>query len=135
MVTEIDIRDHVGQWLRGVISLRELEDWFVPATWDVHRSGDPQLEALVDEIELNLSEYSDRVISLDELREQLKNAVRSFESVSTRPIYGYWSETDRQETLVPVEAGVSLKSKPVVPRYPPANAQSAEWIQSSAVTA
>lgn len=74
-----DVCDHVRQWLAGGISLREFEDWFVPETWNVHSSGDSELESLVDEIELNLSEYSDHVLNADELRREMANAIRPFD--------------------------------------------------------
>lgn len=75
------IREKLSDWINGKISLAEFEDWFVPATWNVHRSGDEAAENLVDEIELNLSEYSGGYLS----REQLVVAMRSALAVS--PIY------------------------------------------------
>jgi hypothetical protein len=84
VATIAEIHDHLGQWLDGRISLREFEDWFVPSTWDVHRRGEPDLESLADEIELNLSEYSDGVVTLPELRREMANAIRpSFEETGS----------------------------------------------------
>lgn len=82
MISATELKKRLGDWLDGKLSLREFEEWFVPATWDAHKSGDREAESLVDEIELNLSEYTDRVISHEELRTRLRrelaNAVRSF---------------------------------------------------------
>jgi len=66
------IRERLADWLSGKISLTEFEDWFVPATWRIESSGDDAAENLVDEIELNLSEYSGGYLS----REQLMDAMR-----------------------------------------------------------
>ena len=67
------IRYYLSEWMGGKISLREFEDWFVPATWDIHNSGNKDSEDLVDEIELRLSEYSSGFLSKDELRSEMKS--------------------------------------------------------------
>lgn len=71
MVGVTEIRQHLADWLEGRISLEEFEDWFVPATWDIHRSKDAEAEELTDEIELNLSEYTSGHLSPCQLRESL----------------------------------------------------------------
>lgn len=53
------------------IRQREFERWFVPETWDIHRANDPEAELLTDEIEMNLSEYSDGVLNREELYKEL----------------------------------------------------------------
>ena len=81
MANAIEIRQRLLEWLDGSISLRQFEDWFVPATWNAHRENDPDAESLADEIEMNLSEYSGGQQNLEQLRgalRELANTVRPF---------------------------------------------------------
>jgi hypothetical protein len=71
MASAREIRSRLSEWLVGTTTLREFEDWFVPATWNMHRSGDKAAEDLVEDIEIILSEYSDGYLSRDEVRERL----------------------------------------------------------------
>lgn len=119
MVTVFHIRDRLSQWFDGKISLRQFEDWFVPATWDAHASGNARLEALVDEIELNLSEYTDRVIDLDQLRKELAKAIAPFgrswcASNDLKGIPGTISGS--------VRTGPSIKNEELPLRRPPQSA-------------
>jgi len=75
MVSASEIRERVAKALFGEASLEEFEDWFVPATWDAHKAGDPEAENLTDEIEMNLSEYTGGQLSLEQLRSRLAGAV------------------------------------------------------------
>jgi hypothetical protein len=72
MPNAFQIRSRLTEWINGGISLSEFEDWFVPETWNIHKANDPEAEALTDEIELSLSEYSGGYLSLDRLKENLK---------------------------------------------------------------
>jgi len=78
MVNASKIRERVAEMLFGDISLEQFEDWFVPATWDAHKSGDPEAESLADEIEINLSEYTSGQLSPEQLRSRLAGAVFLF---------------------------------------------------------
>jgi hypothetical protein len=71
MPDALQIRSRISDWLDGEISLSEFEDWFVPATWNIHKGNDPEAEELTDEIELSLSEYSGEYLSLDQLKDKL----------------------------------------------------------------
>ena len=73
-----EIHDHLRQWLDGNTSLHQFEDWFIPATWS-HTSHD-QEESIIDEIEMNLSEYSDGVISPDQLRCKMQECLERIPS-------------------------------------------------------
>jgi hypothetical protein len=68
----VQIRSRLADWINGRVSLSEFEDWFVPETWNIHKANDPEAEALADEIELSLSEYSGGYLSLGQLKENLK---------------------------------------------------------------
>ena len=67
MVSASEIREHLSELLSGRRTLDEFEDWFVPATWDIHKSEDAEAEALTDQIELRLSEHSDGYLTSDDL--------------------------------------------------------------------
>lgn len=71
MVDALQIRQHLAEYVLGMAQLQEFEDWFVPATWDIHKSNDPEAEALTDEIESNLSEYTGGQLSREDLRKIL----------------------------------------------------------------
>jgi hypothetical protein len=75
MPEAIQIRSRLSDWIEGRISLAEFEDWFVPATWNIHKGNDAAAEDLTDSIELSLSEYSGGYLTLEELREKLKGPV------------------------------------------------------------
>jgi len=81
MVDEHQIRKYVVDWLAGRISLAQFEDWFVPATWNI--AGSDNLVNLVDEIELNLSEYSGGYLSKEQIREVMQSILREFAPVQT----------------------------------------------------
>jgi hypothetical protein len=66
-----EIRRWLAAYLAGEISLSAFEDWFVPATWDLHRSDDPVPNALAGEIKLRLAEFSSGHWTEDELKERL----------------------------------------------------------------
>jgi hypothetical protein len=67
-----DIRDKAVELLAGEIDLGEFEDWFVGASWDVHRDPDAAAAApLAYHIELLLSELSGGYRTEDELRTSL----------------------------------------------------------------
>jgi hypothetical protein len=78
MVSASEIRERVAKVLFGDTSLDEFEDWFVPATWDAHKAGDPEAESLTDEIEMNLSEYTSGQLAPEELRSRLAGAAFLF---------------------------------------------------------
>lgn len=46
-----EIREHLARYLAGEITLQAFEDWFVPASWNVHRSGNDEAARLTYEIE------------------------------------------------------------------------------------
>jgi hypothetical protein len=78
MATAREIRDQLRQWLDGLISFRQFEEWFVQVAGAIAAESDPEAEALVDDIDMSLSEYSDGVLTASELREELENAIRPF---------------------------------------------------------
>ena len=78
MPSALQIRSRLADWIDGKISLSEFEDWFVPETWNIHKANDAEAEDVADEIELSLSEYSGGHLTLEQLKESLKELARPF---------------------------------------------------------
>src|SRR5438128_2351866 len=75
MPDALQIRSRLADWIDGRSSLSEFEDWFVPETWNIHKASDAEAEDLTDEIELSLSEYSGGHLTLEQLKESLRERV------------------------------------------------------------
>jgi hypothetical protein len=69
---ELEIRDWLARYIDNTITLTAFRDWFVPATWDVERSGERGAEELSAEIELRFAEYSNGHRSEEELKDLLR---------------------------------------------------------------
>lgn len=82
-----EIRDKLGSYLLGEISLEDFEDWFVSASWNVNQSKNQAAINMVYEIELWLSEYSDGFRSENELQNLLRPLVVNYK-VELVPIPG-----------------------------------------------
>ncbi|MDQ6701241.1 MAG: hypothetical protein M3Z36_13760, partial [Acidobacteriota bacterium] len=117
MISATQIRNRLAKWLNGEISLREFEEWFVPASWDSHKANDTEAESLVDEIELNLSEYTDRTITYRELKDRLQselvNTTRPFGKEGLVPQFARpmlnlltWKRTDSANRLFVVSVPI-----------------------------
>jgi hypothetical protein len=74
-----EIRDQIRSYLAGDKSLRDFQEWFVPATWDVERT-DTEAAALAYSIDLWLAEYTSNHRTKEDLDTFLTNLVRSEES-------------------------------------------------------
>ena len=69
---ETTIRRHLVRYLAGQMSLDDFTDWFVGATWNIEKKEDAETKQLVYSIELALAEASSGLLSLDELRTELR---------------------------------------------------------------
>jgi hypothetical protein len=78
MTSAREIRVRLQDWLDGALSFRQFQEWFVPVAGMIAAENDPEAEALVDDIDMSLSEYSDGVLTLEELREELTRFARPF---------------------------------------------------------
>lgn len=76
------IREHLRRYVEGTESLRQFDDWFVPATADVDRSGSPEAIDLTYEVFLRLAEYSNG----DWTEPQLKQILQSVAVAPTLPV-------------------------------------------------
>ncbi|MCA1709611.1 MAG: hypothetical protein LC808_42565 [Actinobacteria bacterium] len=63
-----EIRERLRLYLDGALSFEEFEDWFLDATWDLHREPEDVPE-LVCTVERYISEYTGDYRDEDELRE------------------------------------------------------------------
>jgi hypothetical protein len=70
-----DIRHQLARYLTGEISLEVFGDWFVPATWDIDKTGDQPTIDLTYEIILRLAEYSNGDCTEGELKQILRPLV------------------------------------------------------------
>lgn len=56
----------------GMLNLQEFQAWFLPATWDIPKEKEKaRAVKLVYTIKLRLGQYSDKLITKEELRERL----------------------------------------------------------------
>ncbi len=60
------------RYLSGELSLRDFNRWFLPASRNVHRSGNAEAERLVGDIGLALSEFQAGHRTETELRDVLE---------------------------------------------------------------
>ncbi len=72
MALHQDILDQVERYLAGDISIAAFEEWFFPATWNVHKSGDTVAERLHGPVALHLSEFDRGHWTAEEVREKLR---------------------------------------------------------------
>jgi hypothetical protein len=96
-----EIRDKVRQWLVGEISYHQFEDWFVPVAGTIATESDLEAESLVHDIDMSMSEYSDGVLSAQELRAEVESAIRPF----ALPVVRYRVISPPQAVTISLRAG------------------------------
>jgi hypothetical protein len=69
---ETTIRRHLVRYLAGQMSIDAFTDWLVGATWNIQNSGDAGASRLAYSVEHVLAEASDGLLTLDELRAELR---------------------------------------------------------------
>jgi len=75
---QLEIRTELAKYLASELTLRAFEDWFVPASWNVHQTGNAGDADLVYTIELHLSEFSRGHWTENELRALLLPLVTDY---------------------------------------------------------
>jgi len=73
---ELEIRNHLADYLEANTSITDFRDWFLPFTWDVENSGSSGAAALAFEIELRFAEFTNGHRTEQELRDTLKKSVQ-----------------------------------------------------------
>lgn len=74
---EAAIHQQLNRHLTGKLTLAELADWFVSASWGVDPQDDPGASHLTYAIELALAERADNVLTADELTATLRKLAAS----------------------------------------------------------
>ncbi|MBI4507981.1 MAG: hypothetical protein HY691_20840 [Chloroflexi bacterium] len=72
---DVQIRAYVARYLSGDLTLRELQEWLAPVSWNIHRAGNQTAMDLAYDIELSLAEYTNGDWTEDELKDLLRPLV------------------------------------------------------------
>ena len=67
---EKEILKHLLRYLRGQDSLASLEEWFIPATWQINQTRDRDAVAVSRRISLGLAEFLNGHWTEDELKDR-----------------------------------------------------------------
>jgi hypothetical protein len=73
---ELGIQQHLMQYLSGVVSLSDFENWFVPAMWEID-DEDECTRKLAGTVHILISEFSRGDRTLKSLREGLAETIRA----------------------------------------------------------
>jgi hypothetical protein len=112
MIAEAQIREQIGHYLRGEISLDIFEDWLVQRSWNMHKDSGEAAQKLASAIELRLAEHSSGHLDEAELRNELRPFVTSFTMqialgeapmVSEQPTQNSMAATPAQVIRFPVQ--------------------------------
>jgi hypothetical protein len=68
--------DHVERFLAGSITLDELKDWLIGATWNIEDKAAPAAIQLAYAVELALAEESGGFLTTDELHADLRKLIQ-----------------------------------------------------------
>lgn len=77
---EREIREHLADYLFGLLSLNDFKIWLAGATWDA-ADADPIAIRLANRTKLALAEHSSGVMTDAELREELRSLLQHGEVV------------------------------------------------------
>ncbi len=80
-----DIRDKLAEYLNSEVSLRQFQEWFVPATWDIQDSQPAHVLDLAYSIQLKLAEYASDHLTENDLRQALSPYIQHFTMVVSFP--------------------------------------------------
>lgn len=68
-----EIRRNVARVVAGDLTIRQFEDWFVPATWDVERTADQEAIRLAHQVLHRVAEYDGGLWDDDEFLTRLRD--------------------------------------------------------------
>jgi hypothetical protein len=72
MIAENQIREKLGRYLSGELSLDHFEDWLVERSWNMHKDSDESAQKLASAVELRLAEHSSGHLDDAALRDELR---------------------------------------------------------------
>lgn len=75
---DTEIRGKLAEYLNSEISLRQFQEWFVPATWDIQTSEPAHILDLAYSIQLKLAEYASDHLTENDLRQALIPYIERF---------------------------------------------------------
>lgn len=71
------IRHHLTRYLAGNLSLNELQDWLINATWNMEATASPAAVQFAYSLELTLAEFSSGFLTPGQLRSDLIDLAES----------------------------------------------------------
>jgi hypothetical protein len=74
---EQQVRQQLGRYVRGELSVRDFNRWFMPATWGISRTADASTRDLIGTVGLALAELSAGHATEAEIREEFAELVAS----------------------------------------------------------
>ena len=108
MISQSDVRKKLIAYLKDSISLADFEDWLVSESWNMHTDSDQVAIDLVDDIELALSEYSNKYLTLQELNKRLWRAASQVVTIanldSVRSPYQVYKNANSSPQLLSLHA-------------------------------
>lgn len=72
MLSELQLREQLVNFLANKSSLDEFEDWFVQNSWNMHKDSDLAAQRLAYAVELRLAEH----LPADDFRRELAELLR-----------------------------------------------------------
>lgn len=78
---ETAIRHHLTQFLTGALSLNELQDWLVNATWNMEATASSEAVQFAYAVELALAEFSSGFLTPEQLEADLLELANSANTV------------------------------------------------------
>ena len=72
MISESQIREKLGRYLRRDLSLDQFEDWLVQQSWNMHKDSSDPAQKLASAVELRLAEHSSGHMDEPALRDELR---------------------------------------------------------------
>jgi hypothetical protein len=76
------IKDQAAKYISGEMSLRDFEDWFLPATWDLPET-ERESRDLANVLRLRLAEHDNGDWTESELRSLIAQAIEARSSART----------------------------------------------------
>jgi hypothetical protein len=105
MMAASDIRDQIGLFLeaeKGMEKFDGFEDWLIRHSWNIHKSGTIEAQALVYAVELLIAEYHAGEFSFPQLRLELQQVANTYVPPNQNITTG--SSTLSTPTLWPIRA-------------------------------
>lgn len=96
----MEIRKKLISYLSNEVSLQEFEDWFVPETWEVEKTGNLDAAEWTNEIELKLEEFSKGHRTEDDLRAFFRNLLNT-SAFSTGQAIQHRTSTSSTVSILP----------------------------------